>query len=166
MDLPRGTFRAIRKNERLDALLQELEKTQFSGICNISFGNLNGILVFRKGVCILGNIENFFSTRAWVEIGKRGAEMVSVALSDLNEMQIDLAIEYNAKARLTVTHRGERQESPQERGGRDTAPEGGKDNPALFTALDEMNLVAATDSIRKSCRDMVKQLDLEHLLER
>lgn len=164
MDLPRGTFRAIRKNERLDSLLQELEKTQFSGVCSISFGNLNGVLVFRKGVCILGKIENFFSTRAWEEFRKRGAEIVSAALSDLNEVQIELAVEYNAKARVTITHRSEREIS-RERAPQDTVqPEG--ENPAILTAIDELDLAAATDTIRKNCREMVRQLDLGHLLER
>lgn len=165
MDLPRGTFRAIRKNERLDALLQELEKTQFSGICNVSFGNQKGFLVFRKGVCILGTIGNFLSTRAWEEFGKRGTEIVSAALSDLNEMQIELAIEYNAKARVTLAHRKENREI-QPDGALRNAAKTGEEHTAVFTALDEMNLAAATDTIRKSCRDMVKQLDLDHLLER
>ena len=53
MQLPRGTFREIRKNTTIEDVLKELERTTFSGICSLSSDQGTGTLVYHSGTCIL-----------------------------------------------------------------------------------------------------------------
>ena len=65
MQLPRGTFREIKKKTKFGGLFEELQQTRFSGICTISFGKVNGIVVFKSGKRILAEYENFIGDSAW-----------------------------------------------------------------------------------------------------
>ncbi|MEI7857519.1 MAG: hypothetical protein WCH85_08460 [Methanomicrobiales archaeon] len=100
MQLPRGTFREIKKNERVSSILDEFEQTRFSGICNISSEEVSGTLVFKSGKCILAKIQNKSGDGAWDELKKMSHKEVDAALSSLDEAQVQLALEFNKACRI------------------------------------------------------------------
>ncbi len=100
MQLPRGTFREIKKNIAVSALLGELEKTGFNGVSNISYGSLTGMLVFKMGSCILADFKGLQGNAAWAELLKISDREVDAALSTLDEAQIQLSLEFNKKSRI------------------------------------------------------------------
>ena len=100
MQLPRGTFREIKKKTKFGGLFEELQQTRFSGICTISFGKVNGIVVFKSGKRILAEYENFIGDSAWGELLNIVEETVDVALSTLDAAQIELSLEFNKSCRI------------------------------------------------------------------
>jgi hypothetical protein len=100
MQLPRGTFREIKKHTKFGVLFEDLQQTRFSGICTISFGKVNGIIVFKSGKRILAEYENFIGDAAWDELQKIVEETVDVALSTLDAAQIELSLEFNKSCRI------------------------------------------------------------------
>jgi len=101
MQLPRGTFREIRKNVTIESLLATLEQEKFSGVSNISSETIAGTLVFKMGKCILIKFQNKSGDRGWEELRKVPGEEVDVALSTLDDPQIQLALEFNKSGRVT-----------------------------------------------------------------
>ncbi len=100
MQLPRGTFREIKRGISVSVLLGELEKTGFSGICSFSFAESTGTLVFKAGKGILAKFLNRNGDAAWDELQKILDEEVDAALSTLDEAQIQLSLEFNKSSRL------------------------------------------------------------------
>lgn len=100
MQLPRGTFREIRKNVAIESLLHDLETERFSGVANISSQSSTGTLVFKAGKCILVKIQNSRGDAGWDEVMNAGNIEVDAALSLLGEAQIDLALEFNKPCRI------------------------------------------------------------------
>jgi len=100
MQLPRGTFREIRKSVAIESLLKELDGEKYSGVANISSPSLTGTLVFKAGKCILVKFQNNRGDAAWDELLKAGSEEVDAALSLLGDAQIELALEFNRPCRI------------------------------------------------------------------
>lgn len=100
MQLPRGTFREIKKSEQVGSILDEFEQKKFSGICNISSDKVSGTLVFKSGKCILAKVQNKSGDTAWDELLKMNIQEVDAALSSLDEAQIQLALEFNKVCRI------------------------------------------------------------------
>jgi len=100
MQLPRGTFREIKKNELVSSILEEFMRTKFSGICSISSVMVNGTLVFKSGTCILAKIQNKSGDGALEELLKMSDHEIDAALSSLDEAQIQLALEFNKPCRI------------------------------------------------------------------
>jgi hypothetical protein len=100
MQLPRGTFREIKKAELISSLLDELERTRFFGICSISSTLVSGTLVFKSGTCILAKIQKKSGNGAWDDLQKIRDNEVDAALSSLDEAQIQLALEFNKPCRI------------------------------------------------------------------
>jgi hypothetical protein len=100
MQLPRGTFREIRKGETIESILLDLERSKFSGISSISFPNGTGTLVLKGGKCILVKFLGKSGDAGWDELQKNHAEEVDAALSSLDEAQIQLSLEFNKACRL------------------------------------------------------------------
>jgi hypothetical protein len=107
MQLPRGTFREIKKKTKFGGLFEELQQTRFSGICTISFGKVNGILVFKSGKRILAEYDNYIGDGAWDELLKIVEESVDVALSTLDAAQIELSLEFNKSYRILYVGKAE-----------------------------------------------------------
>jgi hypothetical protein len=100
MQLPRGTFREIRKSVAIESLLKELDGEKYSGVANISSPSLTGTLVFKAGKCILVKFQNNRGDAAWDNLQKTGSEEVDAALSLLGDAQIELALEFNRQCRI------------------------------------------------------------------
>jgi len=251
MQLPRGTFREIRRSVAIKDLLDELNREKYSGVASISSSSLNGTLVFKAGECILVKFQNSRGDTAWNDIHKAGIEEVDAALSLLGDAQIDLALEFNRACRIqrpgkhapappahraapSVPHGSPRSvpaqtpAAPQKPGARPASPsvpdaraprpapaatahttpphpprvprtavqvppspvpppipsprfEDGKKpeadkptekNPDISSleseldTFDTMDIDNVTDKIRTDCRTMIKQLHLDHLMER
>ncbi|HSR05942.1 MAG TPA: hypothetical protein VLM42_02225, partial [Bryobacteraceae bacterium] len=76
-------------------LFEELQQTRFSGIGTLSFGKINGVIVFKSGKRILAEYNNKIGDAAWDELLKIVDETVDAALSTLDAAQIDLSLEFN-----------------------------------------------------------------------
>jgi hypothetical protein len=249
MQLPRGTFREIRRSVAIESLLRELDGEKFSGVASISSPSLTGTLAFKAGKCILIKIQNSRGDAAWDDLVKAGNEEVDAALSLLGDAQIELALEFNKPCRLvraakhatapaaprpapaasreqtqTVhaprpagpvaplkpptkpvpTHRPapappatpkapghappphpslftkttvpvppspQAQAPPRETGKQEEEEQSGKEHEATsfesdLDTFDTMDIDNVTDKIRTDCKTMIKQLHLDHLMER
>lgn len=99
MQLPRGTFREIKKGETIEDLLSEFERSRFSGICNISSDAGTGTLVYKNGKCILVKFLGKSGDAGCAELQKNRNHEVDAALSSLDEAQIQLSLEFNKTCR-------------------------------------------------------------------
>jgi len=106
MQLPRGTFREIKKTVAIESLLRDLDGEKFTGIANISSQSLTATLVFKAGKCILIKFRNSRGDAAWDELQKAMSEEADAALALLGEAQIELALEFNKpfKIQMPGTH--------------------------------------------------------------
>jgi len=100
MQLPRGTFRYIKKDTKLGVILDELQLMKFSGICTISFGSAHGSLVFKSGKRILAEFRNIAGDAAWHEFQKIAGEKVDASVSTMDDTQIELSLEFNKSCRI------------------------------------------------------------------
>jgi hypothetical protein len=100
MQLPRGTFREIRKGVAIESLLHALDGEKFSGVASISSQSLTGTLAFKTGKCILVKFGNSRGDTGLDEILKAGSEEVDAVLSVLGDAQIELALEFNKTCRI------------------------------------------------------------------
>lgn len=233
MQLPRGTFREIQKQQKLGDIFTELERGKFSGICSISCREGLGNLVLKSGKCILAEFETFKGDTALENlIYASSGDAVDAALSTLDEAQIQLSLEFNKAERIRNTGRGStasdkpanppvqqvhrtveararparepnmslwgdklpdkplqpRKLPPQPPLATPTKPiteppatirartisGSGRQSPIQETVqgesdmdtFDSMNLDEVTAKIREDCKTMVKNLQLEHLMER
>lgn len=98
MQLPRGTFRYIKKGVLLGDILIEIKNLRFTGICTFSSGSINGTLVFKDGTCVLAEIQDKYSDAGWEEAQKLADRETDAALSDLDNAQLQLSIEFNKKS--------------------------------------------------------------------
>jgi hypothetical protein len=241
MQLPRGTFREIRKNVAIGSLLHELDREKFSGVANISSQSRTGTLVFKAGKCILVKVQNNCGDAGWDELQKAASDEMDAALSLLDDLQINMALEFNKPCRILKSgkqapaqapHRPAQSASLEPRGvglkqkpSETVAPRkppvkpapihhptsaphtadrqapvhtppphpppvppapapihgGGKKHEAEepqkkdhdtgsfesdLDTFDTMDFDNVTDKIRTDCKTMIKQLHLEHLMER
>ena len=233
MQLPRGTFREIKKNETVRIILEGLENERFSGVCTLSFPAGDGVLVYRKGKYVLAKVRNLYGDAGIAELRGILDKTGDAALSQLDETQIKLALEFNKQAIVqrsgsvvkepttpspphNPSHGDTKQ--PAEKGvqtGTETViirptipkirvpPTNNTTHPAPparvrapltqdpqkdeqkdvdreetvtppdrtgfdldMEEIDSMDLERVTDKIRGDCKTMIKQLDLEYLLER
>lgn len=130
MQLPRGTFREIRKHVAIESLLQELEGERFTGVASISSSSRNGTLVFRTGKCILVKVQNLRGDTAWDEILNAGGDEVDAALSVLGDAQIELALEFNKPFRILKPVR----QGSSPAGGKPSAPSAATQHPRTAMA--------------------------------
>lgn len=102
MQLPRGTFRSIQKGVNFSDVLAEMVSSRFTGTCTLSSAVLNGTLVFRSGICVLAKIQDQYGDKGWTEVMSVQDLVTDLALSDFNSAQVQLALEFNKKARVTL----------------------------------------------------------------
>jgi len=103
MQLPRGTFRSIQKGVNFSEILAEMGSSRFTGMCTLSSAVLNGTLVFRSGVCVLAKIQDQYGDKGWATLIAVPDLVTDLALSDFNTAQIQLALDFNKKARVTLS---------------------------------------------------------------
>ncbi|MFA4825317.1 MAG: hypothetical protein WC593_09190 [Methanoregula sp.] len=176
MRLPRGTFLTIKKSEPISSIIDEFVGTKFSGICDFSSGLVNGTLVFRSGTCILARILDTSGDEAWDELQKMSHQEADAALSSLDETQVQLALEFNEECRIikavitapsaaTPPLPDPLQEPKNPAELKDTPPETSSFEKDIDT-FNMLDIDDVTEKIRNDCKTMIKQLHLEHLMER
>jgi hypothetical protein len=227
MQLPRGKYRAIKKGVQLGETLDEMTKTRFSGICLFSSDTVNGTVVFRNGIVVLAKVQNQYGDPGWAEAGLFRDHVIDAVLSDMDNAQMQLALEFNKKAYVhdgsprhavppqkaeslfmqpePVKRAADSHTKPKEKdfikitpvstpaaaphppsdGGKKSAAEAPpvsgkpaqpdpKDLPETdrspaekeFDTFDSMDLDDVTQKIRKDCKIILKQLQLDHLTEK
>ena len=119
MQLPRGTFRALKKDVTIRQLLHEMKSSEFTGFCNISGMNVPVTLVLQNGRMLLATYNDLAGEEAWKAVLSIMAEKGEAELSDLTDAQIQLSIEFNTRA---VVHEGDIQLPPESA----TLPESGE----------------------------------------
>ncbi|HVP95013.1 MAG TPA: hypothetical protein VMS89_07575 [Methanoregulaceae archaeon] len=100
MQLPRGSFHAIKRGIVLHSLLDEMERSEFSGYCTISYDTVNFTLVLHSGTYILAEYGKTEGDAAWLKIRDLLTKKVDAALTALSDPQLRLCIEFNSKAEL------------------------------------------------------------------
>lgn len=85
----------------IESILAAIEQEKFSGVSNISSETISGTLVFKTGKCILIKFQNKSGDRGWEELRMVSGEEVDVALSTLDDAQIQLSLEFNKSGRPT-----------------------------------------------------------------
>lgn len=95
MQLPRGTFRDIKRESGLHSLISHMEEVSLSGYCKIISDETPILLVFRNGTIILAECGALKGPAALEQISYLGDRMVDVVLHDLNDTQLGLALEFN-----------------------------------------------------------------------
>ncbi|MFA4861074.1 hypothetical protein [Methanoregula sp.] len=228
MQLPRGTFREIKKHEKIRLILEALGHERFCGICTLSYPAGKGTLVFRHGDCILAKVMALYGDAGLLDLLPFLDETGDAAITLLDEAQLRLALEFNKKAlvkkpgilavaRIAKSHHLSvsladanppagtgspsgtetvilRSHTPKKMvsaqphtphnasrsaprntlqdehdiadGGLDGTGSGSTSFDQDMETLDSLDLENVTNKIRGDCRTLVKQLDLEHLLER
>ncbi len=100
MQLPRGTFHSIKKGILFRLLLDEMEKTRFTGYCTISCGTETCTLVLNTGIFILADYAKSEGDAAWLKMQKMSDLKVDAGLTTLNAAQLQLTREFNPHATL------------------------------------------------------------------
>jgi hypothetical protein len=100
MKLPRGTFHSIKKGILFRLLLDEMEKTKFTGFCTISYGTETCTLVLNSGIYILADFAKSEGDEAWQKMQKMLDMKVDAGLTTLNAAQLQLTREFNPHATL------------------------------------------------------------------
>ncbi|MEI6292800.1 MAG: hypothetical protein WCP36_03905 [Methanomicrobiales archaeon] len=100
MKLPRGTFHSIKKGTLFRSLLDEMEKTRFTGYCTISWGIETCTLVLNSGIYILADYDKSEGEPAWQKMQRLLDTKVDAGLTSLNTVQLQLAREFNPHAAL------------------------------------------------------------------
>ena len=95
MQIPRGTFRALKRGCSLPALIQELRDSAFTGFCRIARGSGSITLVFEKGTIRLAKYDALEGDAALERIFQSGLVTVDAVLHDLSPVQLDLAMEFS-----------------------------------------------------------------------
>jgi hypothetical protein len=174
-------FCEIKKDEQISSILNDLERTKFSGNCHISSDTVNGTFVFKSGKCMIAKILHKSGDEAWDELLKMSNHKVDAALSSLDDAQVRQALEFNKacriiKVRNTTPSSAPEHANPQipERLPQEPEKSTQTKDPLLDSSsfdqdidtFDTLDIDNVTDKIRKDCKTIVKQLDLEHLMER
>jgi hypothetical protein len=115
MQIPRGTFRALKKGCDLHTLIQELRDSAFSGYCRMSPGSGSITLVFDKGTIQLAQYDALEGDAALERICNSGPVTVNAVLHDLSPVQLAMAMEFSPLSvvktemeRIRVSPQGDR----------------------------------------------------------
>lgn len=100
MQLPRGTFRSIKKGISLHVICRELAESRFTGCCTFTSGLRTCTFVMESGRCILAEDQNLQGKNAWDTIAKNEKCEGDAYIADLTGAQIKISREFNKPAAL------------------------------------------------------------------
>jgi len=101
MELPRGKFRALKRNTGLLFLIKDLKEEGFTGYGKIRDAERSMLLVFGKGTILLAACDDLAGDSALVEICSHRNSWVDAMLHDLDYAQLHLTLEFNPSLRVT-----------------------------------------------------------------
>jgi hypothetical protein len=117
MQIPRGTFRALKRGCSLQSLIQDLSDSAFSGYCRIALNTGSSTLVFKKGNIQLAEYDDLEGDAALDKIRQSGTVIVDAVLHDLSPAQFDLAMEFSQSSVVKSEKKMARVPDQQERNG-------------------------------------------------
>jgi hypothetical protein len=100
MELPRGKFRSLERNASLISLLQRLYIRAFRGSARINRNGNTILLVYDQGKIILAEYDNLAGDAAIEMICTHRFSSVDAIISDLDDAQIRLSLEFNPSRRV------------------------------------------------------------------
>lgn len=100
MELPRGRFRALKRNTGLLFLIRDMLNERFTGYCKIQLAKTPMLLVFGSGRILLASYRNLAGDAALEQILEHQYSWVDAMLHDLDDAQIQLALEFNSAWRV------------------------------------------------------------------
>jgi len=100
MQLPRGTFRELKKGCALCSLIDGLVQNAFSGYCRIVADPHSITLVFEQGTILLAEYDTLQGDTAWTRLMQESQMIVDAAIHDMTASQVNLAIEFSQQARV------------------------------------------------------------------
>jgi hypothetical protein len=106
MQIPRGTFRALKRGCSLPALIEELRSSAFNGYCRIALGSGLITLVFKKGHILLAGYDALEGDAALERILQSGLVTIDAVLHDLSPVQLGLAMEFSPFSIVTTETEG------------------------------------------------------------
>jgi hypothetical protein len=106
IQIPRGTYRALKRGCSLQTLIQELEDSAFNGYCRIARGSGSITLVFEKGAIRLAGYDALEGDAALERILQSGLVTIDAALHDLNPVQLGLAMEFSPSSVVSTELEG------------------------------------------------------------
>lgn len=95
MQIPRGTFRDLKKGIHLGTLVREMQEASFSGYCKIATGGETVILVFDKGTIVLANAGELEGDAVLPHLRQLQDTSVDTILHDLSGTQLKMTLEFN-----------------------------------------------------------------------
>ena len=188
MQLPRGNLREIKTAGLISSILCEIERTKFSGICHISSGPVSGTVIFESGICILAEIQHKSGDEAWNELLKMSNYKIDAVFSNLDDAQIQVVLELNKACRIinagnTIPSAApqpqkftapayadtpitvQQPQEPEKSARIEEPPQDSSSFEQDIDTFDTLDIDNVTDKIRNDCKTIVKQLNLEHLME-
>ncbi len=188
MQLPRGNLREIKTAGLISSILCEIERTKFSGICYISSGMVSGTVIFESGKCILAEIQHKSGDEAWNELLKMSNYKVDAEFSNLDDAQVLGVLELNKECGIinagSTIPSAEQQpqkftapadaatqipvqqpQEPEKSAHREEPPQDSSSFEQDIDTFDTLDIDNVTDKIRNDCKTIVRQLNLEHLME-
>ena len=101
MELPRGKFRTLRRKTGLLFLINDMRDEGFTGYCQVQHPTSPILIVFSQGRILLAGYNGLAGNRALEAINAQKYSWVDAMLHDLDEKQIQLAIEFNPSWKIT-----------------------------------------------------------------
>jgi hypothetical protein len=93
--LPRGRLTESKQDIKLMNLVSQIESTEFTGYCIISFEGRRASLLLERGRCVMIDYPPRYGEEAVKEIQSTITKTISADLYELSPQQMDLAIEFN-----------------------------------------------------------------------
>ncbi|NYT06519.1 MAG: hypothetical protein GKC04_09190 [Methanomicrobiales archaeon] len=175
LQVPRGTFHAMKKGVDFSVLIDELREQRFSGYCQLTFADKQGTIVLEEGICLMADIPPHRGSDALQELQGRVDGKVSAELYRLTPAQMQLTLEFNRDYRVTVGVKGsllslkpqkvaERPPKSEEA----VVREGGisDDFEEQMRAIESMDLDAMSERFKDTFRDVLNRMQLDYLLEK
>lgn len=177
MQLPRGRFQCLIKPTTSRALIEEMGSKQFTGVCTIAPGDESAVLVFNEGLVVLARCGGIGGQQALNMVrGGTGGE-AAAELDFLTPEQVQLALEFN---RQFVTGSQEKPspvrtalevDRPLTPGAKPV--QGGVVEPPLeddeiamlIQEMEEIDVERLASSFKANCREMLKAIHLDHLIQ-
>jgi hypothetical protein len=174
LQLPRGTFLSTDKVLSFKNLLDGLEKKSFTGYCRLVFEGGDGTIVLDEGICVMADIPPEWGNRALQRLQGNGDISVSAELYTLTAPQMELTREFNSAYRVRIDPgqavlRMKPQKISEKPMKNDKNEESKTDIPSdleeQLHAMESTDFDALTDKFKDNFKDVLKRLQLTHLME-
>ncbi|MCK4269493.1 MAG: hypothetical protein KAW93_03340 [Methanogenium sp.] len=182
LNLPRGNFYALKKSIIPKLLINELKNSRFFGYVIILIEDRKATLVFKDEACILADCPPKRGEQALAELMDLPEDTYDAELYTLTYLQMNVCIEYNElyeTTKLTKTTVSETKipELQKDKFPADieaiqnvaqTQPRNYDDDDDFneqIRTFEKMNIEDMSDRLRANLRDVIRGLDLGHLIE-